>query len=77
MRGIRLLAVKIAQKYSIETLISEMKAKGYQVKDFSDKPKPEESYRNWYYRIRKTHEISGVWHIKNPNIWFYRKNGGT
>jgi len=71
------LAVHLAEKYDLESLIEEMKRKGWEVKDFSDKPKPETSYRSWYYRIRKTHEISGIWLINHPNVWFYRKYGGN
>jgi len=69
-----LSAAAILQELTnLEELIKSMKIKGYEVKDFSDKPRPEESYRRWYYRIRKTHEISGVWLINHPNIWFFRK----
>ena len=66
-------AVILQEKTNLEQLIKDMKAKGYEVKDFSDKPAPERSYRSWYYRIRKTHNISGVWLINHPNVWFYRK----
>ena len=71
------LAVHLAEKYDLEALIKEMKEKGWEVKDFSGKPKPEESYRNWYYRIRKTHKISGIWLINHPYVWFYRQYGGN
>ena len=72
-----MLASMLAEKYSLSDIIKKMESEGWKVKDFSDKLHPEQSYRNWYYRIRKTHEISHIWLINDPDIWFYRKYEGT
>lgn len=71
-----MLAVKIAEKYTLEELIEKMAEQGFKYKDF--KPDPDyKRYRGWYFRNRKRMEISHVWHIDNPNLIFYKPLGQT
>ena len=71
-----MLASKIAEKYTIEELIEKMAEQGYKHKDFAPDP-DNKRYRSWYFRNRKRMEISGVWHLDNPKIFFYKPLGQT
>jgi len=70
-REVRVLAVKIAEKYTIEEFKEEMASKGYKYKDFNPDPLTNK-YKNWWYRNNRRIQLSPLWHIDNSQLIFYK-----
>jgi len=59
---------------SVDEFKTMMEAEGWIPKDFTYKPKPEDSYRNFYYYAkRKNWTINHSWHIERPFLFWYKK----
>jgi len=59
---------------SLEEFKSSMEAEGWLPKDFTDKPEPCKSYRNFYYYARrKGWTLNHLWHLDRPYLFWYKK----